>query len=85
VHIEWIPDLAHLGGLVRNDGFGEVVASKVDSHMKSKKKEYKKPEVKRVSLDAKCAVLAFCKTAGSLGPDGDDCGLPATPCPAEGS
>ena len=52
--------------------------------MKSKKKEYKKPEVKRVSLDAKCAVLAFCKTSGSLGPDGSDCGLPAL-CPSEGS
>jgi hypothetical protein len=43
---------------------------RVDSQMKNKKKEYKKPEVKRVSLDAKCAVLAFCKDTGSIGPDG---------------
>ena len=58
---------------------------KVDSHMKSRKKEYKKPEVKRVSLDAKCAVLAFCKTWGNLGPDGVDCSLPVPPCAGPGS
>jgi len=52
---------------------------------KTKKKEYKKPEVKRVSLDAKCAVLAFCKASGSLGPDGDGCGLPVPPCAGPGS
>jgi hypothetical protein len=56
-----------------------VVERKVDSHMKNTKKEYKKPEVKRVSLDAKCAVLAFCKTSGSLGPDDMHCGLPNPP------
>jgi hypothetical protein len=85
VHIDWIPDLARLGGLVRNDGFGGVLERKVNSHMKSKKKEYKKPEVKRVSLDAKCAVLAFCKDWGSLGPDGADCGMPVPPCAGPGS
>jgi hypothetical protein len=26
-----------------------------------KKKEYQKPEVTRITLDAKCAVLGFCK------------------------
>ena len=26
-----------------------------------KKKEYEKPEVTRITLDAKCAVLGFCK------------------------
>jgi hypothetical protein len=62
-----------------------VLERKVDSHMKSTKKEYKKPEVKRVSLDAKCAVLAFCKTSGSLGPDGDGCGAPGPPCAGPGS
>jgi hypothetical protein len=62
-----------------------VVERKVDHQMKSKKKEYKKPEVKRVSLDAKCAVLAFCKTSGSLGPDDMHCGLPNPPCSSEGS
>jgi len=53
--------------------------------MNSKKKEYKKPEVKRVSLDAKCAVLAFCKDYGSLGPDGADCSMPVPPCAGPGS
>ena len=53
--------------------------------MKSKKKKYEKPEVKRVSLDAKCAVLAFCKSSGNLGPDGAECGLPNPPCSAPGS
>ena len=27
-----------------------------------KKKKYEKPEVTRITLDAKCAVLGFCKT-----------------------
>jgi hypothetical protein len=62
-----------------------VVERKVDSHMKNTKKEYKKPEVKRVSLDAKCAVLGFCKTSGSLGPAGLGCGSPDPPCSSEGS
>jgi hypothetical protein len=76
-----------------------VVERKVDHQMKSKKKEYKKPEVKRVSLDAKCAVLAVkrvsldakcavlahCKNSGTLGPDGADCGLPVPPCAGPGS
>ena len=62
-----------------------VSEKKVDSQMKSKKKEYKKPEVKRVSLDAKCAVLAFCKNYGSLGPDGADCSLPVPACAGPGS
>ena len=59
---------------------------KVDSQMKSKKKEYKKPEVKRVSLDAKVAVLALCKNNGRLGPDGADCSIPSPPpCAGPGS
>ncbi len=35
---------------------------------KNKKKEYEKPEVTRISLDAKCAVLGFCKNTGGDGP-----------------
>ena len=62
-----------------------VMERRVNFHMNSKKKEYKKPEVKRVSLDAKCAVLAFCKNTGSLGPDGADCGMPVPPCAGPGS
>jgi hypothetical protein len=57
---------------------------KVVSHM-NKKKRYTKPEVKRVSLDAKCAVLGFCKHTGSLGPNGGDCGQPFPECRQAGS
>jgi len=32
------------------------------------KKRYEKPTVKKVRLDAKCAVLGFCKTTGKIGP-----------------
>jgi hypothetical protein len=62
-----------------------VLERRVDTHMKNTKKEYKKPEVKRVSLDAKCAVLAHCKNTGTLGPDGADCGMPVPPCAGPGS
>jgi hypothetical protein len=31
-----------------------------------KKKDYEKPEVTRIVLDAKCAVLGFCKGAGGV-------------------
>ena len=40
--------------------------------MQKKKKKYEKPQVTRIQLDAKCAVLGFCKTSGTVGP-----GLPA--------
>jgi hypothetical protein len=33
-----------------------------------KKKEYEKPKVTRITLDAKCAVLGFCKGAAGGGP-----------------
>jgi len=35
-----------------------------------RKKEYEKPKVTRITLDAKCAVLGFCKTynTGGAGP-----------------
>jgi hypothetical protein len=33
-----------------------------------KKKEYEKPEVTRIKIDAKCAVLGFCKGASGSGP-----------------
>ena len=35
-----------------------------------KKKSYEKPKVTRIKLDAKGAVLGFCKTSSSLGPGG---------------
>ena len=42
-----------------------------------KKKKYEKPEVTRIRLDAKCAVLRFCKTMGSVGSGWSDCNAPA--------
>ena len=33
-----------------------------------RKKEYEKPKVTRITLDAKCAVLGFCKGAAGGGP-----------------
>jgi hypothetical protein len=32
------------------------------------KKKYEKPQVTRIRLDAKCAVLGFCKSASFGGP-----------------
>ena len=34
---------------------------------KKEKKEYEKPEVKKIKLDAKTAVLAVCKNSGGAG------------------
>ena len=52
----------------------------------NKKKKYHKPEIKRIKLDAKTAVLAVCKTSGVGGPSGIGCGPPAyQPCQAPGS
>ena len=31
------------------------------------KKKYEKPRVRKIKLDARCAVLGFCKTTGNLG------------------
>jgi hypothetical protein len=33
---------------------------------KNRKKKYDKPKLKRVNLDAKCAVLGFCKTSSGV-------------------
>ena len=33
-----------------------------------KKKNYEKPKLTKIRLDAKCAVLGFCKTSGKVGP-----------------
>ena len=52
---------------------------------KNKKKKYHKPEIKKITLDAKTAVLGFCKNASSVGPNPiSDCQNP-TPCSAPGS
>jgi len=56
--------------------------------MQPKKKEhYEKPKLTKIRLDAKCAVLGFCKTSGKKGPgvgSGAACSA-GTPCDAPGS
>jgi len=52
---------------------------------KDKKKKYKNPEVTKISLDAKCAVLGFCKAPATIGPGVPMCGLPFAPCYGKGS
>jgi hypothetical protein len=49
------------------------------------KKTYKKPKLKKIHLDARCAVLGFCKAMGSLGERGSHCGFPPFPCHDSGS
>jgi len=52
---------------------------------KKGKKKYEKPRVTRIKLDAKGAVLGFCKINGALwGPGNSDCNYPGY-CTAEGS
>jgi hypothetical protein len=51
----------------------------------SGKKRYEKPKLKKVQLDAKCAVLGFCKTTGKIGPGRSNCGVPVPRCFAAGS
>ena len=51
---------------------------------KKKKEKYVKPEVVKIKLDAKCAVLGFCKINGGSGPSGSDCGNPLS-CFSQGS
>ena len=41
-----------------------------------KRKKYVKPEVTKIKLDAKCAVLGGCKISGDDGPTGTGCGSP---------
>ena len=43
---------------------------------KNKKKNYVKPMVTKIKLDAKTAVLGGCKVQGGSGNTGDDCGHP---------
>ena len=51
------------------------------------KQQYERPKLTRIRLDAKCAVLGFCKTSGKAGPGvGSGAGCNAgTPCDAPGS
>jgi len=50
----------------------------VEGSMEKKaKKKYEKPTVTRIKLDAKCAVLGFCKIEGTTGSGWSDCNAPA--------
>jgi len=51
----------------------------------TQKKKYVKPAVKRIKLDAKTAVLGFCKTTAIVGPSGPGCGQPGPGCSSPGS
>jgi hypothetical protein len=54
--------------------------------MDKKKKKYCKPDIKKIKLDAKTAVLGFCKTGSNLGPDMfNGCDGGGAPCSAPGS
>jgi len=50
-----------------------------------KKRYYDKPTVTRITLDARCAVLGFCKSSGRVGPGVPNCGVGTAPCAAPGS
>ena len=49
------------------------------------KKKYEKPTVRKIKLDAKTAVLGFCKTLSIVGPSGMGCGQPGPGCSSPGS
>ena len=49
------------------------------------KKPYEKPKVSRVMLDAKCAVLGFCKGAAGGGPVVGECSTGFENCQSYGS
>ncbi len=56
--------------------------------MDNKKKKYRKPEIKKIKLDAKTAVLGFCKVDANAGPHPiSGCSGPGgvAPCSAPGS
>jgi hypothetical protein len=51
----------------------------------TEKKQYEKPKVTRIKLDAKTAVLGICKTSGAGGPVADGCMPLGSPCSDQGS
>jgi hypothetical protein len=51
----------------------------------TEKKQYEKPKVTRIKLDAKTAVLGICKTTGAGGPVADGCMPLGSPCSDQGS
>jgi hypothetical protein len=57
----------------------------VEEREQKEKKPYEKPKVSRVTLDAKCAVLGFCKGAGVGGPVITGCQTGFENCQSQGS
>ena len=52
----------------------------------TEKKQYESPKVTRIRLDAQCAVLNVCKTAGSADGPGPNCeNFLSEPCRDDGS
>ena len=49
------------------------------------KKKYVKPTVRKIKLDAKTAVLGFCKNTGFIGPMDQGCGQAGPGCNSAGS
>ena len=49
------------------------------------KKTYEKPEITRIKLDARTAVLGICKTSGAGGPNAYGCEVLGAPCTDAGS
>lgn len=37
--------------------------------------KYEKPKLAKINLDARCAVLGFCKASGAFGPGVPSCGV----------
>ena len=52
---------------------------------KTDKKQYEKPKITRIKLDARTAVLGICKTSGAGGPDAYGCEVLGAPCDSPGS
>ncbi len=52
---------------------------------KTEKKQYEKPKVTRIKLDARTAVLGICKIAGAGGPAALGCEVLGAPCETAGS
>jgi hypothetical protein len=50
-----------------------------------KKRYYEKPTITRIRLDARCAVLGFCKSNGRIGPGSPTNCTSGAPCSAKGS
>lgn len=57
----------------------------MEEREQKEKKPYEKPKVSRVTLDAKCAVLGFCKGAGVGGPVITGCQTGFENCQSQGS